>query len=148
MDSFRATTSPWYEAGLAFECVCCGRCCAGPEEGYVWVSDKEAEAIARFLGISDHQMRRRYVRKVRGRISLVERKDNHDCVFLIPDGKGRKVCRVYAVRPTQCRTWPFWPQNLSDADAWSLAATRCPGINRGPLFGVEQIEAQRNATCC
>ena len=33
----------------------------------------------------------------------------HDCVFLdrtyLP---GKAICSLYAARPTQCRTWPFW----------------------------------------
>ena len=137
---------PWYAAGLAFECVQCGRCCAGPEEGYVWVSDEEIAAIAVRLGIDEGQMRRRYVRKVRRRWSLIERRDNRDCIFLQRDGDGAAVCAIYDVRPTQCRTWPFWRANLRDAESWSATASRCRGVNRGRVFAFDEIENRREAT--
>ena len=137
--------SPWYVAGLAFECAQCGRCCAGPQEGYVWASRPQILGIADHLGISVDQMMRQYVRKVGARLSLKERPGNNDCVFLTdgPDGRG---CSVYPVRPTQCRAWPFWSGNLSSPQAWSAAAMRCPGINRGRLFDRDEIETRRNPT--
>lgn len=136
----------WYAAGLAFECVGCGGCCSGPEEGYVWVSDEEVEAIAQTLGLASAQMRRRYVRRVGRRQSLVERRDNHDCIFLKPDGQGGKTCAIYDVRPVQCRTWPFWPMNLANPSAWAKAGQRCQGINRGRPFTLDEIENLRDAT--
>jgi len=136
----------WYTAGLAFECVQCGRCCSGPEEGYVWVTEAEIDAIARHLGISPAEMNRQYVRKVARRVSLKERPGNRDCVFLQSDGDSRGRCRIYAARPTQCRTWPFWPRNLADPESWALAQLRCKGVNRGPIHCLEEIEAKRNAT--
>ena len=39
----------------------------------------------------------------------------YDCVFLKEDPeRGRKTCSIYPVRPLQCRTWPFWPENLAE----------------------------------
>ena len=138
--------SPWYVAGLAFECTACGRCCAGPDEGYVWITPPEIAAVAAHLGLTDQQVHRKYVRKVGRRYSLVEDLNTKDCVFLTAgDGSGRR-CRIYPVRPVQCRTWPFWPDNLTDPDAWSLAGLRCKGINRGQPYGPEEIERMRDAT--
>ncbi len=146
---FFARQSPWYVAGLAFECVGCGRCCAGPAEGYVWVTDEEIAAIAEHLDMSEEETRLKYVRRVGRRHSLVERKDSKDCIFLTPDsrGEGGRGCRIYPVRPTQCRTWPFWPHNVSSPDGWAVAGRRCPGINRGErLFTQDEIEEQVKAT--
>ncbi len=137
---------PWYAAGLAFECVGCGRCCAGPHEGYVWVSGDRIAEIAGYLGISVPEMREKYVRKVHGRYSLIEQAGNNDCVFLINNGAGRRKCAIYPVRPTQCRTWPFWKSNLRSPHAWASAGERCLGINRGNLIPYDEIEAKRNAT--
>jgi uncharacterized protein len=136
---------PWYAAGLAFECAACGRCCAGPNEGYVWVSDREIAALAEFLSTSAEEVRRRYVRRVNGHDSLVERGDNHDCVFLLPAAAGAATrgCLIYAARPLQCRTWPFWPTNLSSPESWSRAAQRCPGVNRGRRYSAEEIDERR-----
>ena len=135
----------WYASGLTFECRQCGRCCAGPEEGYVWVTDRDIATIAAHLGITEKQMRRQYVRRVAGRTSLIEA-PNNDCIFLRPNDKGAKGCSIYSVRPTQCRTWPFWTSNLQSPDTWAIAQMRCRGMNRGPLHTCDQIEAQRNAT--
>jgi hypothetical protein len=136
---------PWYAAGLAFECSACGRCCAGPNEGFVWVSDRELAAIAEFLSTSAEEVRRQYVRRVDGHLSLIERPENHDCTFLLPAAAGAAArgCRVYPVRPLQCRNWPFWVTNLSSPESWSQAAQRCPGVNRGRQFSAEEID-ERN----
>ena len=137
---------PWYADGLAFECQQCGRCCAGPEEGYVWLTEEEMAAIADHLQITKEQMRSRYARKVGRRYSLVEREGNRDCVFLERDQDGCRGCRIYPVRPTQCRTWPFWTTNLVSPDMWAEAGRRCPGINRGVPIDYDEIEARRRAT--
>ena len=136
----------WYASGLAFECQQCGRCCAGPEEGYVWVTDREIVAIAAHLHLPEEEMRERYVRKIARRLSLKESPANNDCIFLCDNGLGGRGCAIYAVRPRQCRTWPFWPTNLATPDAWAMAQERCCGINRGPLHALDEIETKRNAT--
>lgn len=143
---FSLSQGPWYVAGLAFECLGCGRCCAGPEEGYVWVTDDEIAAIAAFLGLSDKQMRRRYIRKAGRGQSLVEQKGSNDCIFLTPDNGDGRTCRIYEVRPVQCRTWPFWQSNIRNPESWAEAGMKCPGINRGAVHSAEQIEAKSRAT--
>ena len=150
-----ARKPPWYAAGLAFECVGCGRCCAGPEEGYVWVTPEEVAAIAAYLGRPAAEVMRRYVRCEDGRLSLVEDAETRDCVFLnapsaaregAPAGPAQRTCAIYPVRPMQCRTWPFWAHNLTAPGAWARAGRRCPGINRGQRFACDEILAKRNAT--
>ena len=135
----------WYAAGLAFECAGCGTCCAGPAEGYVWVTKREIAAIAAHLGLDETQIQRRYVRKVRRRLSLTERAGTNDCVFLETGADGVRSCRIYPVRPTQCRTWPFWAGNLRTLEEWALAGVRCPGVNRGPIFTLDEILERRDA---
>jgi uncharacterized protein len=64
-----------------------------------------------------------------------------DCIFL--DRKkirGKAVCSLYDVRPLQCRTWPFWAENLEHRNAWDAAGKSCPGINTGPKTGGEAIQ--------
>ncbi len=141
-----AEQTPWYVSGLAFECTECGRCCAGPEEGYVWVTRQEIDRIAEFLGMNVDEFAKRYTRKVGSRFSLIEQKSTNDCIFLTErDGKGRG-CRIYSARPTQCRTWPFWSINIRSPETWALAGMRCEGINRGPLVPCEEIRARADAT--
>jgi len=141
-----ARRDPWYVAGLAFECTGCGRCCAGPGEGYVWVTKKEAAAIASYLRVPEVKFRKKYVRRIGTRLSLIERADNKDCIFLEDDGQGGRRCRIYPVRPLQCRTWPFWECNLLCPEDWSLAGRTCPGINRGRIYPCDEIETNRKAT--
>ncbi len=145
MKLFRSKT-PWYAGGLAFECLGCGRCCAGPEEGYVWITPKEIDPLAEHLKLPVREVRARYVRRTWGRLSLREDPETKDCVFLQRDGQGQRCCAIYPVRPTQCRTWPFWPGNLRSPDRWCEAAERCPGINRGPMHPCDEVTRDRNRT--
>jgi Fe-S-cluster containining protein len=53
------------------------------------------------------------------------------------------MCTIYPVRPLQCRTWPFWTDNLSSPDAWNRAAQTCPGMNRGKQYDFVSVEEIR-----
>ena len=134
---------PWYAAGLHFECTGCGACCAGPEEGFIWATKPEQSFIADFLKLSVNQLRRKYMRREGLRTTIIEDPCTKDCIFL----EGGKRCRIYSVRPNQCRTWPFWASNLGSPNAWNEAAQGCPGINRGPLFTREEIDAIKKQKC-
>lgn len=140
-----AKDSCWYAAGLAFECTECGRCCSGPEEGYVWISRDEIAEAAAAMKLSADAFFERYCRKVGKRISLIEQA-NCDCIFLADRGEGKRGCSIYQYRPMQCRTWPFWHYNLRSPAAWAAAQDRCPGINRGMLYDRETIDKRANAT--
>lgn len=124
----------WYAAGLAFQCQGCGTCCAGPQEGYVWVSDNEITRIAETLEMEEAAFIKKYVRKARGKRCLIEKKSK-DCIFL-EDGK----CQIYLVRPSQCKTWPFWSSNLISPHTWCEASDRCNGINYGKIYPAELIQ--------
>ena len=112
----------------------------------MWASDPEIAAIAEYLAISQEQMRRKHIRKVDIRQSLVEVEGSKDCIFLSGAADGVRRCRIYPVRPSQCRTWPFWPDNVHSPARWAAAQLRCPGINRGERHGLDEIEAKRKAT--
>ena len=143
-----ADSSEWYSGGLRFECTQCGNCCTGPP-GVVRFSIAEGAAMARALGLPEKEFRDRYVRSVGGKPSLCEQESEHgfDCIFLDRTTRpGRALCRVYQARPTQCQTWPFWPELLSSQRAWESARhnTPCPGINRGEVIPIEHIRIQRD----
>jgi len=135
----------WYAAGLPFECRVCGGCCSGPGEGFIWVTRPEVERIAKHLNLTIDELCYRYMRSVGSRMSIVEEYVSKDCIFL-QSVDGVKRCRIYSVRPAQCRTWPFWAENLASPDDWNRAALRCPGINRGRLYTYEEIERIRKNT--
>jgi Fe-S-cluster containining protein len=130
----------WYRDGLRFECTLCGKCCSG-EAGYVWVSVDEARALAEGLGMGLDDFGRRYLRRVGQRYSLTEDAQSRRCVFL-DDNR----CSVHELRPSQCRCFPFWSQNLKDRTAWNEAATQCEGINTdAPLIDADTIDRLRRA---
>ena len=135
------------EPGLRFSCTMCGHCCTGPE-GYVLVSDAEAAALARRLGLSIDEFFARYTHMTgRGRSLTEHRTDaGFDCIFLdrekIP---GKAVCGVYEDRPAQCRTWPFWPSNLRTRASWERAKRVCPGMDHGTHYTPVQIRVARDA---
>jgi Fe-S-cluster containining protein len=136
-------TRKWYAEGLCFECVGCGRCCGGPEEGYIWISRGEIERAAEFLKMSLKTFEEKFLVRVGFRRSIIEHPKTRDCIFLTDFGNGKRGCAIYPVRPTQCRTWPFWTENLRTPQTWRTAGLRCPGIDHGPLFAWEQIEQRR-----
>jgi len=95
--------------------------------------------MAEHLKLTVGEFRSRYMRRVGLRWTLIEEPLNRDCIFLRDTG-GCRGCVIYPVRPRQCRTWPFWASNLTNAAAWNQAAQRCPGINRGKLYSYEEIQ--------
>jgi Fe-S-cluster containining protein len=126
--------APWYRNGLRFACTQCGRCCGGGP-GTIRANDEEIAALAARLGLDDATFRERYTRRLRsGDISLIEKED-HDCVFY----DRRRGCTVYADRPRQCQTWPFWRAIVFSPDTWSEEALHCPGMDLGVLHSHEEI---------
>ena len=136
-------TTVWYADGLQFACTQCGNCCTG-SPGYVWLTLDDMERIAGYLRLSFDDFTRTYVRRVGERFALLE-KSNYDCTFLQPDGKGKAGCRIYPVRPVQCRTWPFWTENLKSTSAWERASGTCPGMRdkSAPHYALDHIETCR-----
>jgi Fe-S-cluster containining protein len=140
MPNQSTTPSPWYKDGLRFQCTGCGDCCTGAP-GYVWVNKEEIAALAAEVGLDLDLFEERYVRQIGVRKSLVEY-ENGDCVFF--DNKTRK-CRVYTVRPRQCRTWPFWDSNIRTPEAWAETCRVCPGSGTGRLYQLDSIQQQAAA---
>jgi Fe-S-cluster containining protein len=130
----------WYADGLRFSCTQCGNCCSG-DPGYVWATREEIAKIAAFLGRPDGWLDPAHLRRVGLRYSLTEKPDG-DCIFLSREG-GKSACTIYPVRPLQCRTWPFWPENLESAGAWQKTGKKCPGLNHGSHYTFVQIETIR-----
>jgi Fe-S-cluster containining protein len=136
----------WYEKGLCFSCQQSGNCCTGPE-GAVWFNDGEGRAMAKQLGVAVEAFYKRFAHKIGSRWSLREYKidGKFDCVFL--DRTGEKPgCKLYRSRPLQCRTWPFWKENLRSPEAWARAKvdTPCDGMDSGKLVPIEEIRIQRD----
>ncbi len=68
----------WYVAGLHFECMQCGACCAGPDEGYIWVTKPEIALIAKYPDKSTDQLWGKYLKRIGKRATIVEKPDTKD----------------------------------------------------------------------
>ncbi len=104
--------------------ACGGHCCTG-ESGNIWVKYTEAVKIADFINLSVEDFDTMYLKKVKHRYSLIEKKlasDNFACIFF---DETNKRCSIYPVRPRQCRTFPFWEQFKNNEDE---VRRECPGI--------------------
>ena len=107
--------------------------------------------MAKSVGIPVDLFYEKYARREGDHWSLIERETEHgyDCIFLdrttLP---GKAICSLYDARPAQCRTWPFWPENLLNEETWKRVKreTPCPGMNKGPLVPIEDIRIQRDRT--
>jgi len=104
--------------------TCGGACCTG-ESGYIWVKYQEIEKIAQFLELTIEEFATIYLRKVKHRYSIIEKKldtDNYACIFF---DNSIKQCTIYSVRPSQCRSFPFWEIFKSDIEE---VKKECPGV--------------------
>lgn len=121
---------------LRFECTGCGVCCTGDASRYVAAGPQEQETIRAFLNVSRAWFRRRYLTRVDDTTEGL-RLAHGRCVFLNEAGR----CRIYPVRPVQCRTYPWWPEVLASSASWRAEARRCEGINRGTQVPLTKIMA-------
>lgn len=131
---------PWYRDGLNFTCSQCGDCCTGAP-GLVWVSEEEIAEIAEHLDKPVGEIRLFHTRLLSGRVSLTEYQ-NGDCTFFDPE---KRHCKVYPVRPIQCRTWPFWQSNIESEQSWKKVCETCPGAGTGTFFSLEEVRAKADA---
>ena len=137
MSENKRNDEPWYKEGLSFSCTQCGNCCTG-EPGVVWVEEQDVREIAEYLEKPIGEIRLFHTRQIRGRVSLKEFA-NGDCTFFDPETRR---CRIYPVRPMQCRTWPFWKSNLKSSESWKEMQKTCPGARQGNFISLDEIEDQ------
>ena len=102
------------------------------------MTDDDIGHIAQVTGKSLGEIRHFHTRQIGGRTSLTEFA-NGDCTFF--DGQTRR-CTVYAARPAQCRTWPFWESTTATPAAWRDVQRGCPGAGTGDFVSVEAIGRQ------
>jgi uncharacterized protein len=121
----------FFSGGIPFTCVDCGACCTG-SPGVVRMSEAEVARLAEVLGEAVAAVKQRYLLPHEHGWRIRERA-NGDCVFF--DGR----CTVYDARPTQCRTYPFWFQNLRSEERWQATARECPGIGQGRWYSEDEI---------
>lgn len=134
---------PFYAAGIRFECQGSGKCCTSRGQyGFVYLTLKDQKRFAQYFKLTLAEFRKKYCGQKNGDVFLLNPSDlgmkNHkeeDCIFL-----KNNQCSVYEARPEHCRTWPFWPENMSPK-AWNKeVASFCPGVGKGRLYTEAEIK--------
>jgi Fe-S-cluster containining protein len=131
------TTRAWWKDGVQFECQGSGKCCTSHGEyGFVFLTLDDQKRMASHLGETLRDFRKKYCDQMDKTYHLKEDPKNPDCMFL-----KDKRCAVYAARPTQCRTWPFWPEVMSPKKWSKDVAAFCPGVGKGSKVPAGKIQA-------
>ena len=127
------------EKGIRFECQGSGNCCVSRGTyGFVYLSKKDIKKLSIYFKITEQNFIKNYCQKTDGFIHLKElKKNNGNCIFL----KDNK-CTVYKSRPIQCRTWPFWPENMNTKTWNNDIAKNCPGVGKGKVKTKKEILKQ------
>ncbi len=128
---YACNRSYFFDQGLRFECQRCGACCTG-EPGFIFVNMREIVQIARYISRDPSGFIDEYLYPFRTGYSIKEHDDGR-CLFY------QEGCTIYPVRPEQCRTFPFWFENLRSLKKWRKVTRECPGIDKGSTYSKEQI---------
>jgi len=123
--------SYFFDQGILFECRQCGACCTG-DPGIVYVYENEVETMARYLNQGVPRFIEAYLYPFKENYSIKEHAGGR-CFFF------KSGCTIYPARPGQCRTYPFWFENLRSPLKWRKVSKECPGIGRGKHYTKEQI---------
>lgn len=129
----RGKPAKFWAEGIRFQCQGSGKCCLSRGTyGYVYLTLKDRQRLAKVHHITTTKFTRTYCDKTGGYFHL--KHPEKDCSFL----EGKR-CGVYEARPAQCRTWPFWPENMN-ARAWKRDVVAfCPGVGKGRLYTAKEI---------
>ena len=127
------------EKGIRFECQGSGNCCVSRGTyGFVYLSKRDIKKFSIGFKTTEQNFIKNYCQKTDGFIHLKELKKNKgNCIFL----KDNK-CTVYKSRPIQCRTWPFWPENMNTKTWNEDIAKNCPGVGKGKVKTKKEILKQ------
>jgi len=121
--------------GLRFQCQPgCTNCCR--QKGFVYITEGDLTRMAEFLRMGAREFEREFVYRTKHLLRL--RMPRHtQCHFLREDG-----CSIHPAKPTQCRIFPFWPEQVESKREWREIAAYCPGIGKGGLIQIEAARSQ------
>jgi hypothetical protein len=121
--------------GLRFQCQPgCTNCCQ--QKGFVYITEGDLTRMAEFLRMGAREFEREFVYRTKHLLRL--RMPRHtQCHFLREDG-----CSIHPAKPTQCRIFPFWPEQVESRREWREIAAYCPGIGKGGLIQIEAARSQ------
>ena len=129
-----------YKKGIKFKCQGSAKCCVSRGSyGYVYLSNEDVLRLTNYFSLSIKEFKKKYCKFSNGFLHLNEINKSQNCRFL-----KNKKCSIYSARPTQCRTWPFWPENIK-AKIWNKEILNfCPGIGKGELISNRNIKRMLN----
>ena len=102
----------------------------------VYINEAEGKAISNSLKLTKKEFYSNYTKEIEDEngdlyTTLISKPSKSsdptsgsECIFL-----DDKKCSIYSVRPTQCRTYPFWPSIMSESE-WNSESKLCEGIDR------------------
>jgi|TARA_B110000196_G_C20868641_1_gene530954 Fe-S-cluster containining protein len=100
----------------------------------VYLAEGDVTALTEHLQLDRATFLERHCQEEDGWITL--RIDEPACPFLNEAGG----CSVYEARPKQCRTWPFWVENLKRTTWEGPVSDCCPGIGKGELVDADEVK--------
>lgn len=136
----RQTMKKWFDNSISFACTACGKCCTSGGSTKVFVNRREIQNIAHNVGLEEDLFVTKYVDERlddSGRVlkSLKKHSTKSQCTFL----SGKK-CTIYKDRPTQCRTYPYWPHIMIGSAEWKGEARGCEGIQLDALSNAPHVD--------
>ena len=125
-----------FKKRINFKCQGSANCCVSRGSyGYVYLSKKDLLKIAKYLNVSINLFKKKYCEYTDGYLHLKEINIKGNCQFL-----ENKKCSIYSARPIQCRTWPFWNENMNFKKWNKEIINFCPGIGKGKIINASKIQ--------
>ena len=124
-------------AGLRFECTQCGKCCTRRGKyAYVYLTEEEIPRLAKAVRMSEAAFRRKHT--LVDELGWTQLEFRGECCPFLD--QTTNSCTVYAARPVQCRTFPFWVDMVDERGWTAEAEALCEGVGRGPVQPVREVE--------
>ncbi|MCS7205903.1 MAG: YkgJ family cysteine cluster protein [Leptospiraceae bacterium] len=107
---------------FCFTCIQCGKCCEG--SGRVYFTKSDLLHIKQYLRLSNSE----YSQLLK-KLNLFEQNGlwvyriHSRCIFL----DENQLCKIYPVRPLQCRTFPYWSYYFRSEKNFRKLLEHCPG---------------------
>ena len=100
----------------------------------MYLRPQDAQLLANHHGmeVSDW-LERDCSQTIDGRYILKSDQYTDICIYLDEE----KKCTVYEVRPAQCKSFPFWAENVRSDRSWKLTVNSCPGLDSEEAFIID-----------
>ncbi len=136
---------------MRFECKesCGGKCCTlqwKEDSTFVFLTGQDRINLATALG----QDAREFANLGEFSSTRFSRVPTTQWYLHSPGGHCRFFdngrCAVYSARPTQCRTFPNWPEHVRNGRfIKDEVGKTCPGVGKDTKINMTQLDDQRNA---